>query len=889
MTGMTLRFRTFLVAALVLVLSLTFTARSIRRDTDAALVRQGAEVVAALASVAATLNFAVRDTATLLERLTPLIASADAASCQRGLAAMPRSLVAGTVRQVFIVRDDTAVCQSAPGRFSVFDEHGARRRWAVAPKGGAPLTSGDPNLGETSREWVVVVAKHAPNGHGMVVASLSLSTLNSLVFNGLPPSTLITVTDEDGRTILRSEQFEGRVGRLIPLQPQVESVSQSRFGFPVFRTADGSLRVTQPEPVISPDAEGILRVWSGRDLTPMPWVAFAGRRVDTLGTTEWLRSSASAGAPALVLLCVILWLLASLSRELRAVQKYVAQVALDGNMLAPRRFAAEFTPLVNTFREAFDLRKAAELQLEQSNQELSNRVEARLAQVRRTEAFRDAVMETAHDALLVVDDRGRIVAANSGVEHILGFSRRELLGRHLAHTIVPPGFRDAHIAAFDHRLAATSDLNGRRVELPVLRADGRTFPAEIVISTTRIEGQFFAVGFVRDITERTRIEGELRAAMAAATAAARSKSEFLATMSHEIRTPLNGIMGMLDLLIDSPSDANRTGRLTIARRSADTLLQLLNDILDYSRLDAGRVELEPVDFDLGLLVAEVADLIGEAAKQKGLTVTWHASAKVPKRCRADRARLRQVLFNLASNAVKFTPHGTIEIDADLIGTTTASSRVRVSVKDTGVGIAADRLPDVFEPFVQADSSMTRRFGGTGLGLAIVKALAERMGGTVGVTSEPGAGSIFWVDLDVAPLAESSAAATSLAPAAIAGPACILIVEDDPASQLVASEALSRAGHRCDIAPDGPAALRLAATTIYDLILMDCRLPGADGCEVTRSLRGAGFRGPILAVTAQTAEDERLACLDAGMDAVLAKPVAPARLVAAVESWLAGLP
>lgn len=889
MPGMTLRFRTFLIAALVFVLSLAFTARSFQKDRDAALVKQGVDVVAALASVAATLNFAVRDTAAFLNGLTPLIASADKASCQRDLAAMLGSSVAGSIRQVFIVRDDTAVCQSAPGPFSVFDEHGARRQWAVAPKGGAPLVSGDPNLGATSREWVVVVAKHEPSKHGMVVASLSLSTLNRLVFDDLPSSTLVTVTDENGLTILRSEDFEDRVGRLVPFQQQVEGVSRSRFGLPVSRTADGSLRVTQSEPVISPDADGVMRVWSGRALTPMPWVAFAGRQVDAAYTTEWLRNAVSTATPALVLLGVILWLLASLSRELRAVKEYVAQVARDGNMLAPRRFVAEFTPLVETFREAFDLRKAAELQLEQSNQELSERVEARLAQVRRTEAFRDAVMETSLDALLVVDGDGNIVGANTGVEHVLGFSRHELLGRHLATTIVPPDFRDAHLNAFGRRAAADSDLRGLRVELPVLHADGRTFPAEIVISTTRLEGQFFSVGFIRDITERTRIEGELRAAMVAATAAARSKSEFLATMSHEIRTPLNGIMGMLDLLIDSPSDASRTGRLTIARQSADTLLQLLNDILDCSRLDAGRAELEPVEFDLRLLVAEVADLIGEAAKQKGLTLTWHASAEVPKRWRADRARLRQVLFNLASNAVKFTPHGRIEIGADMIGITTASPRVRLFVEDTGVGIAAEHQADVFEPFVQVDSSMTRRFGGTGLGLAIAKALVERMGGAVGVTSEPGAGSIFWVELDVAPLAESSAAATGLAPAATAGPACILIVEDDPASQVVASEALSRAGHRCDIAPDGPAALRLAATTVYDLILMDCRLPGTDGCDVTRSLRGAGFCGPILAVTAQTEEDVRQACLDVGMDSVLIKPIAPARLVAVVDSWLAGRP
>lgn len=880
MPRISFRARTMLVAGLVLLMSLTFTIQSLREDAAANRTRQGAEVTAALASVAASLNIVVKDTAAFLGVLELLIGSTDVSACERGLAAAHvRTAVVGVIRQVFIVRDDRVLCQSSPGSFSVLDDSAQRLRWAVAPKAAVPLASGEPILGAISGEWVVVVARHSVEHRGMVVASISLSTLNDLVFGGLPTTTLITVTDAEGRTLLRSEGFRDRVGHVIPTQATVESISQTRFGLPVMQTREGTLKVTQSEPVLSPDSGGVMRVWAGRDLDPMPWVVFAGRPFDTPKAAEWLVRSAQTLAPVLVLLVVILVLLANLSGELRSLSTYVAQVSQDGNMLPPQRFAPEFAPVVSAFRLAFDMRKMAELELERSNQDLTIRVEERLAELRRSEAFRDAVMETAHDAMLVVDPRGTIVAANSGVEHVLGRTRDQMVGGSLAALVVPPEYRKAHDAAFQRRMSGADDLQGRRVELPVLRGDGSIFPAEIVISSTRVAGQSFSVGFIRDITDRTRTERELREAMTAANAAARAKSQFLATMSHEIRTPLNGIMGMLDLLIDSPADATRAERLSVARRSADALLQLLNDILDYSRLDAGRVELEAVDFDLPLLVAETADLVRDAASLKGLRVTHSVDPDVPRMCRADRARLRQILFNLASNAVKFTTQGEVSLSA-----TVRAAGVRLAVSDTGIGIAADRAEHIFEPFTQADSSMTRRFGGTGLGLAIVKALVDCMGGTVGVTSEPGRGSTFWIDiaLDPAPLAEASV--QNGRPVAVR-PSRILIVEDDPLCQLVARETLERVGHHCDVAPDGPTSLTMVAAGTYDVILMDYRLPGMDGAEATRRLRQRGHAGPIIALTAETSEEDRRTCLDAGMSDFLSKPVNARRLLDTVQSAL----
>ncbi|MEY4095646.1 MAG: hypothetical protein RLZZ53_2845 [Acidobacteriota bacterium] len=880
-----LRVRALLIATLVTVLSLAISFQSFEDETAAIRLREGTEVIATLASTSGGLNLAIKEVTAYLDQLAPLTESPDASTCQTALqASEPKKAVLGLIKQVFIVRGDTAICQVSPGTFSVFGPTGARLQWAVPS--GAPLASGEPIYGAISREWVVVVAKHLPGSRGMIVASLSLSRLNELVFEKLVVSnrTLVTITDADGRTMLRSEGFSERVGRPIPLQSQVEGVSRSAFGFPVLKRPDGTLTVTQPEPVISPDAAGIMRMWAGRELSPMPWVMFAGRVLELPTLGSWIRRVVRENAATFGLLVLILWMLASVGLQLNSMGRYVATAAKTGNLLPTRGFPIEFDRLVAAFREAFDLRKAAELQLEASNQHLRQLVEAGVAKAYRAERFREAVMETAHDALLVVDAGGIIVATNSGVQQVLGFSRDELLGRRLADTVVPSEYRAAHQAAFVQRHASGHDLNGRHVELPVRRADGTTFPAELVVSTTHVGGQFFGVGLIRDITERAKSEQELRDAVTAAQVAARAKTEFLATMSHEIRTPLNGIMGMLDLLIDSPADATRSDRLKLARRSADTLLQLLNDILDFARLDAGRVELEPVDFDLNPLIEEIVDLIAESARQKGLLVSADVSG-VALRCHADRARLRQILFNLAANAVKFTGQGRIDIRVAAVDSS-GGHRVRLSVQDTGIGIAADRLPHIFSPFTQADSSMTRRYGGSGLGLSIVKALAERMDLQIGVSSEPGCGSTFWIELDALPrtaLEEASVASAGSHPHS--RPSRILIVEDDEASQLVAQEALSRAGHECDIAADGPTALTMAQDVAYDAVLMDCRLPGMDGFEVTRRLRAAGFSCPIIALTAQTSEGERLACIESGINAVVSKPVTPSRLVDAVASAL----
>ncbi len=877
-----LRTRALVAGGLMLLMSGSVAVGTYRANVASNRVAKGSETVATLATVAATLHFAVTNITAVLDNVEPLLELPTPACRERldsGLAAWVSTAL---IRQVFIVRDDTVVCQSLPGAFSVLDERGQRRAWAVPPAGNIPFASGEPILGPISGEWIVVVARHVPRVRGIVVASISLTTLNRLMFEKLPDNTLITVTDLAGRTLLRSQEFTGRVGKAIPLQTQVVGISEQEYGMPIARSPEGLPFIAQTEPVISQDAAGVTRVWAGRILEPLPWVAFAGRRLDQPDAKSLMASVLSTSVPTAVLMVAILWILAGISRQLAFMGHYVSAVAQRGDMLPPIRFVPEFAPLVNAFRHAFDLRKAAELELERANQVLEAKVEQRIRDLRRSDAYRDAIMESAHDGLLVVNQLGVIVSANSGVLHVLGWPRENIIGRRLVDTIIPPAYRAAHELAFARRSAEPNDLQGRLVEFPVLRADGTTFQAEIAITSSHVGGQFFAVGFIRDITDRSRTERELRVATAAAQAAANAKGEFLATMSHEIRTPLNGIMGMLDLLIDSPDDGRNGARLVIARRSADALLQLLTNILDYSRLDAGRAEIDNVEFDLPLLLHEVADLVGETARSKGIALDEvDVAADVPRRCLGDRGRIRQLLFNLASNAVKFTAAGQVRLRA----TMTDTGQTRLAVEDTGIGIAPEHLAHIFEPFAQADSSMTRRFGGTGLGLAIVNMLAQAMGGRAGVESQLGAGSVFWVDLNLPPT-PGLPAAQQKAVSALTYPARVLVVEDDAVSQQVALQALTKAGYFCEVAADGPAALAMAEVASYDVILMDCRLPGIDGCETTRRLRRAGVTAPIIAVTADTGEAQRQNCLAAGMADVVPKPVSPSRLAEIVATAVA---
>ncbi|OGR40249.1 MAG: hypothetical protein A2051_08880 [Desulfovibrionales bacterium GWA2_65_9] len=406
-----------------------------------------------------------------------------------------------------------------------------------------------------------------------------------------------------------------------------------------------------------------------------------------------------------------------------------------------------------------------------------------------------------------------------------------------------------------------------------------------------------------------RLERELLAAKEAAEKASRAKSDFLAKMSHEIRTPLNAVLGFSELAEMAATPEERGRSLAALRDSGRELLALVNDILDLSRVESGNISLERIPFDLRQLVKSAVEPLAMEAERKGLRLTVEIGQDVPVSVCGDPTRLRQILVNLATNAVKFTPEGVVEITLETVGPDSppraksptgalmGGVQLLLCVKDTGIGIPEDVQHLVFEKFTQADSSTSRKYGGTGLGLAVCRQLARFMGGDIWLNSEPGAGSTFFVTLPFARAeapAEQQAPAKSLEPSAQVRPLHILLAEDTPANTVIAQAFLRRLGHTNRHAASGQEALEFLRHESFDLVLMDVEMPVMDGLEATRQLR-AGEAGelnrfvPVLAMTAHALAAFREKCAEAGMSGFVPKPVSFRDLAEILAGQSASMP
>jgi len=519
--------------------------------------------------------------------------------------------------------------------------------------------------------------------------------------------------------------------------------------------------------------------------------------------------------------------------------------------------------------------------------------------LRESEERIHAITDSAHDAILMMDNDGNVSYWNNSAERILGYTSAEAIGRNLHELIAPERFVPAHLSAFPEFLqTGRGSAVGKKLELAARRKDGQEIEVALSLSSVKIKGAWHGIGIMQDISDRKQAEAELleinrqlEEATAEAKMANVAKSEFLANMSHEIRTPMNGVIGMTGLLLDTDLSDEQRKYAEIVRNSGESLMVILNDILDFSKIEAGKLEMEALDFDLRVLLDDFAATMAMRAHDKGLEFICAAAPDVPAYLCGDPGRLRQILTNLTGNALKFTHKGEIAVRASLVSETDTEVVMRFSVKDTGIGIPANKQELMFQKFTQADASTTRQYGGTGLGLAISKQLAEQMGGKIGVISKEGYGSELWFTARLGK--QAGGAKKEIHPPADIRGAHILVVDDNATNREVLINQFAAWGVRSEDTPDGATALQALYRARdtgdpFRAAILDMQMPIMDGAELAQAIKAdetlKDIRLVLMTSLGQRGDARKMEQI--GFDAYLVKPARQSELFDCLSTVLA---
>ena len=586
--------------------------------------------------------------------------------------------------------------------------------------------------------------------------------------------------------------------------------------------------------------------------------------------------------------------------------------------------------------------------------DISDRKAAELALLESERRLKD-IIEFLPDATFVIDRGGQVIAWNRAIEEMTGTRKEEIVGKgNLAYSI--PFYGKPRPILIDQVFANDQEIRQKYISwqekgnsihgdafVPGMYGGKGAYLAGVAAPLFDSHGNLIgAIESIRDITDQKRAEEalvEINRQLEKATARANemavlaetsntAKSQFLANMSHEIRTPMNGIIGMTGLLLDTELSDDQRRYAELTRSSSVALLGLINDILDFSKIEADKLELEAIDFDLRVVVGDAAELLALRAKEKGIELVCRVAPEAPAFLNGDPGRLRQVLVNLIGNAIKFTGKGEVSVRVSREDEDDRRARIRFEVKDTGIGISEENLARLFQPFTQADASMTRKYGGTGLGLSISKHIVSLMGGMIDVRSVEGAGSTFWFTASFEKQTEHSRPQDEPPRADLGGPRIlfvddnatslkqdspvreeaqpvmtrpatgesarskyhILIAEDNAINQKVTIGILKRLGYQADMVTNGLEAVQLLETAPYDLVFMDVQMPEMDGLEATKAIRHrekeiGGHHIPIVAITAYALKGDNARCLQAGMDDYIPKPIVPQAVAEKLEKWL----